>query len=539
MCLAAECGPTFECEGDRCVSVSICEEVTCRTNGSDPGRCAMGECRGDACASVSTCEDNELCCGPDICAECAPLPDSPCVRNVCVGTGCGTEPLERGVDCFNNGLFCDGRGVCDGMGACVPGPTGAFVTCQGDESECDESNDQCLGCIDADGCTDIVTDNNCPGSIGPTECSGSVIPMRTVVNCVDFRCIPQGEAMPDPIRRCMRDAGTLCGDPIIGAEDQCMYADEDCSTTGTTQRDITDFFCSAGGSCDEVPRIEQRPRSCDRPSMEGESCSVPRTDPEIGMCGDFATCSVDGTQSVLTYRSICQGEVCNPSGDPQALPPQACTRPSQNGETCGGGNMETAWSACTQAAGSMSCTGTQTRTVTTRMCGGGSCQVDVDMQTRNCPLNGMESCGSLGPCEVGGGGAVCRGQRNTPVCVAGACDMDNFFDTNSCDLPDTVPCGPNDPGTCTFPNGDCTGERIPTRMRCNGSGACSPQPLPAVVCFEPEDTACRSGGACSQGTCDAIGNCDGMAGCVDSDCDAGSGCSGTTCTCMSNACACM
>ncbi len=149
------------CDGhERCDAVRDCrpgDPPDC----DDGVRCTVDRCDADVDECVhepddALCDDGLFCNGMETCdavRDCQAGTPPSCDD----GVACTTDSCDRSVDdCVHtpddglcdNGVFCDGREVCDAVQGCVSGPD----PCPG--HACRESDQQCLGCRNDADCDD-------------------------------------------------------------------------------------------------------------------------------------------------------------------------------------------------------------------------------------------------------------------------------------------------------------------------------------------------------------------------------------------------
>lgn len=538
VCSATGCGFGLVCDGTSCVPRSSCDPGLCETEGRNPARCAIGECRGDLCASVVTCGEETLCCNEG-CVDCPVDEADPCMQPACDGSACGKEPRPAGTPCNVNGNFCEGFGTCNDVGECNVG----LEMCG---RECDEEALRCVGCLEDDDCPPTVTNNNCAAELGDNDCTAQVTPSRTVFSCEDNMCV-RGATSDDPVIRCNQPNGFVCAESTSPGFGPCVYG-SDCILTGVASQDRSDWFCERGntepfaaaGCTETLVPLEERD-SCGR-STDGRTCSTPPAATTFGSCGGYmGMCDETGTQSVSTYASSCDSGSCDTQGSTVAPFMRSCSR-SRDGNPCNGGDEDGDWSAC-MFVNATDCSGTQTRTLTRRMCGSDTCQetTETDSQTCDRPNSPLTLCGSSGTCMPGGSGNFCIGEQTTPICVNGSCDMGN---TVACDLVGRDDCEAAEDGACGGSGGGdvCMGERTPVTYACIAGGVCEATNLMPVSCPLTgnacgDDTMC-TGGSCNVGVCERAVDCSTADACGGGSGDGG--CNGMQlCTCDgSNACEC-
>src|SRR5262249_35037311 len=242
-----------------------------------------------------------------------------------------------------DGDLCTSGDTCSG-GTCMPGTM----------TECDDQN-PCTddGCDPQIGCSH--TNNAAPCDDGDACTSGDA--------CSAGACVPGATKSCDDQNPCTDDA---C-DPQTG-----------CTHVNNTAPCDDGTFCNGadhcqGGNCSVHPGSPCA-QSCDEVN---DVCIGCLNDPDCGpvtygawgVCGGFAsTCDTSGTQSRPVTTPHCNSGTCTST---QSTETQACTR-TTDGDVCGAVTYGT-WSACGGFTGTCAESGTQTRSVTTPTCSGGSC----------------------------------------------------------------------------------------------------------------------------------------------------------------------
>lgn len=165
---------------------------------------------GIFCNGVETCYDRHCHAGtPPYCGD-----GIGCTDDVCDPVADECRHTQRNSKC-SNGLFCDGKEVCDANRGCLPGTPpncGDGNACTTDR--CDEDADRCVNTSDASKCNDGLF------------CNG-------VETC-------------NPAGGCNAGTPPNCNDDIACTVDACVEANDTCSHT------VDNAACSNGQFCDGV-----------------------------------------------------------------------------------------------------------------------------------------------------------------------------------------------------------------------------------------------------------------------------------------------
>lgn len=324
-------------------------------------------------------------------------------------------------------------------------------------------------------------------------CEGTVLCRSGGCLCQDS---PVSDAGPDTI---VPDAGpdgpvcpateTACTD---GLDDDCDgmadCADSDC--LGASCDD--GFFCTnedkcgADGACsDTVPTC---PSFCSEGTASCEECMGDADCGAVtfgawGACGGFSgTCGESGTRSRPVMTPRCSAGTCTVESTTGS---EACSR-STTGVSCGS-TTTGSYGGCGGFSNACDTTGTQSRTITTRVCGSGTCQSNMSMESRGCTrtvVNGTVCGGSAW--QVCCGGSCTDTRNNNTRC--GSCSVNCSNIGRTCGATGT---GGYSCRGCTT-NAECISEL-------NGSATCWDVAAPPAFC----QCQCAANGVCAGGGCGA------------------------------------
>jgi hypothetical protein len=215
-------------------------------------------------------------------------------------------------------------------------------------------------------------------------------------------------------------------------------------------------------------------------------CPPPRSVP-ISPCEGFEfTCDQSGLQDVEITSHTCTSGVCIPA---TAGGVATCARDT-NGVTCGDPSFGE-WGPCEVVGGVCGATGTQTRTITSFECASGSCTPETATETRACtvapgnPICGPTTIGPWSECVFEGDACDETGTQTRTVtsfeCAGGSCTPTSWTEGQVCTRGTAgSTCGPViDTGwdACEFENGVCdetgTQSRTVTEHVCAAS-VCTP-----------------------------------------------------------------
>jgi hypothetical protein len=517
-CTDSACDPTEGCRttfntntcddtnlttrGDRCDGAGtcvgtpyVCQPGPCQVSSTHNGQgcdvvleAAGTECsdgnnttRNDACSNEGSCVGEPYSCPPS---------DSPCVRVIQDGVGCGFEPINPGGEC-NDGNTATRNDVCDDNGACA-----------GQPYECPASTSPCI--------TNVPNGVDCTAT--PTNLGG--------------QCNDNSDATGNDV--CLAN-GTCAGTPIVcdPSTNPCMAnvpngttcvmrptnLGGQCSDNNTTTRNDA---CNSNGQCaGETYECPASTNPCITNVPNGVDCTATPTN-----LGDQCNDNSDATgNDVCLASGTCAGTpiVCDPSTNP-------CMANVPNGTTC--------VMRPTNLGGSCTDNSTTTRNDTCNsngQCVGEAyeCPASTNPCIANIP-NGVDCTAT--PTNLGGQCNDNSDATGNDICQAnGTCAGTPIV----CD-PSTNPCMANVPNgtTCvmrpTNLGGSCTDNSTSTRNdTCNSNGQCvgetyecpaSPDPCIANVPNGIDCTATPTnlGGTCNDNSdatandvCTANGTCAG------------------------------
>lgn len=522
---SAPCTQASECQSQLCVDEVCCEAAcegaceSCALPGSE-GRCVplLEGAAGSPSCSPRACDGLSGAC-PSTCTslrQCAPGhycdPSGACVIQKPNG-----QPCVAGGECASgfcsDGLCCEHSctGSCDrcdlagSVGLCLLSPSGDLgspacagsYTCNGSLPDCPipcssgcPADTYCKGafcaakrangtaCAQNGEClSDHCVDGVCCDSACPGECEACSVVAGGVV---DGTCATLGSArvcraaasVCDREERCdgvsvdcpansFQPNTLACQASGYGAWSSCQTSGDTCATSGTQTRSRTDYLCDGAGACASSTASEVQ--VCVR-SSEGLSCGT-------ASYGAWGTCTPDspnsctGTQSRTVTHYSCASGSCAPSSSTET---QACA--IDPGISCGSMQYGS-WGSC---SGAGSCSGTQSRSVTTYACSGtGSCTPTTTSESQSCVVPEASQCaptnyGAWGSCTP----AVttdCTGTQSRTVtsytCVSNTCTATNTVESQGCNRPGGDTCG-----TSFCDTSDC----IRYQPSCNGAGYCDP-----------------------------------------------------------------
>ncbi|HXJ23164.1 MAG TPA: hypothetical protein VMT03_23300 [Polyangia bacterium] len=462
------------------------------------GFCADGVCCNQACGgSCQTCvaTGSEGTCVPRANGEpprtptgCAVDPASSCgTDGMCDGAGkCRDYPLGtvcRAGTC--DGASVSGVQVCDGMGACRPGPTmicapsscdPAGATCyefcaSSDECAsgyaCDAKgscgrrrggaackvNDDCLSGYCADG---VCCNSACDGA-----CVACNLPARAGI------CWPIDTGVPDPHRVCKDQGIPSCGQTGLcdGLGGCALYA----FGTACTTPSCTGNLLNTAGTCDGLG-------SCRPPGLL--SCAPFQC--QSGACTSFCDVDADCDTGIG-----CVNHTCGPKQDGQLCKSADECKSNQcvDGVCCD--------SACTGACRSCALPGSIGKCTMAPVGSGDPRATCKDAGAAGCSTNGK--CDGAGSCQLYTRGTTCAPE---------SCSSNVYTPMSTCDgaghcaTPDALPCSPYTCNGSTCFNACTVDTQCVTPNRCTAS-SCGPANNGATCAT---NAACKSN-ICAQGYC--------------------------------------
>jgi len=516
-------------------------------------------CHDDDPSCAPTCDDGvqngdetDIDCGGTDCAPCelqercergVDCVSDTCIEGICVPSTC-TDGVQNGnetdIDCGGSCRPCTAGQRCEAPVDCVPPTFLDWSPCGDFLSTCGESGTRtrhgvathCVSgvCVaeptsETGTCTRDTTDSVC-GALESTEwtpcggfagsCGTDGTQSRTVTTytCRNQACTRNVETESSP---CTRDTeGTICGEVDNGPWSACSGFEGVCGNTGTQTREVSGYTCSSGVCSLESNIVSQ---ACTRDTDDitcGETEIGPWTE-----CSYGGTCATYGlrTRSVTTRQ--CESGACSST---IVIESETCTR-DVLGTTCGTTQVGS-WSACASASGDCSDIGTQSRTVTTYSCSGGTCAASSSTESRSCEL---DSNGATCDTTVYGSWSVCSGfvgtcgdtgtrtrAVTTRTCGDGTCNANTTMQTGTCTR-DThgVMCGTTVYGSwsdCVASSGlvcstSGTRSRAVTTYTCAGGTCTAHATTETVPC-----TRYTNGMSCGDAVYGAWGPCGGFSG---------------------------
>jgi len=282
------------------------------------------------------------------------------------------------------------------------------------------------------------------------------------------------------------DAGSDAGPEPIDAAPTGGAAGDACAAVADCQAGL---FCAQGVCCNTA--CDQACEACNQVGTVG-ACTLRPAD---AVCRDATgVCDVP--------------ELC--TGASPACPADGWT---SDGTSCGTSTCGS-WDVCGGFSGTCGQTGSQSRSCTDAVCGGGTCGTATRTETQTCTRTtdgvscGTASCGSWGAC--GGFADVCD-QTGTqtrsctaPVCAGGACGSATTTESQACSRStDGTPCSG---GACT--GGSCIADTCATLPACASGTRAFVQYTQDATAVCGTHMACASGGSgCQTGVGAAIGLC--------------------------------
>ena len=409
--------------------------------------------------NAASCDDGVFCNGPDSCegGACAAHAGSPCpgatvcseADDTCTGCLADTDcpdPLPTSWGACGYAETCSESGT---QSRDVTSWTCSAGTCVSDtvaESRaCTRDTDGTTGCA----ATMTGTWGACGGfSGGACDETGTRSRSVTTYACSAGACAP---STTTEMGSCTRDTDgmTGCAATMTGTWGACGGFANMCDESGTRSRSVTSYSCAAG-AC--APSTTTETGSCTRDTDGATGCAATMTG-TWSACGGFSNmCDESGTRSRSVTSYSCASGACAPSTTTET---GSCTRDTDGMTGCAATVYGT-WSACGGFSDVCDETGTRTRSVTTYSCGAGSCAPSTTTETGSCTRADTDgtSCGTTtygtwGACggfigQCGEDGTRMR-SMTTYVCGGGTCNGMSGTDTGACSRPST------DYDDCTMP----------------------------------------------------------------------------------------
>lgn len=580
---ASDCSDSLTCNGSEvCDSSGSCQNgtaVTCSANSSctEPG----GNCQCDA-GFVPNSDPTGAGCVPRECTLDIDCGDSNiCTVDSCEGGLC-VNGIMNGASC-DNGDFCDGAGACDASGVCVePG-----TPCTGNNTICDEFEDQCEACVDD---SNTTTDTGCDSTNPFCDDSDASNPIcvacevaadcgATSNDCTLFACnagVCDEEAVSNG-SSCTSDGAFCTGAETcqIGA---CQSAGDPCRSGAPLCDEIADVCveCEADADCDDSVACNGDELCsagvcqtgstvvCDANEVCGEpsgtcACQPGFVDDGAGTCvASQCTDAADCDDINVCTADTCVGGLCS-------------FDPSNTGGDCDNGTFCDGAGTC-DTAGSCVEPGNPCATTDSPVCDEASdvCIVCVDNSDdstdRGCTSD-VPFCDESDPanpvcvaCETAADCGVTGNECSTFACNVGVCEEESLSNGASCTSDGAFCTGIEScqAGICAGAGSPCSGgtpfcdDAADVCLECEVDGDCSD----SLVCNGDEicDTgvcefgtavACGTNETCTEpaGACAcAVGFVDGGSGnCIVPACDTDDDCEDTNvCTsdsCVDNVCA--
>jgi len=445
-------GETCQCDSD--CTTGICADGVCCTTACS-GKCTSCNLPG----SEGVCSMVPPGGKPRQSMECPAQDATSCGRDgTCDGEG-GCRLYVAGASCRQG--ICDsgsisGRNVCDGNGACKPGPAvvcwpygcadGKCLSTCATDAECAPGL-KCAGnacgklpngrgpCKGADDClSGFCADGVCCN----TACDGMCVSCDQTGS--EGQCRPVGRGLP---------------------HDKCMAQER--STCGTTG------VCDGFGSC----AVYDADTTCISPTCSGSSANSP------GTCDGNGTCQAPGQVDCSPF--MCSGTVCSTmcTTDADCVAPNTCVNGS-----CGKKPMGASCKAAGECLSNFCVDGFCCESAcdgACRTCGSsgspGRC-LDVaagrDDPHHQCKDTGAASCGTDGTCD---GSGACRQYGTDTMCAPETCTAGSYTAASTC----------SEGGQCLPPP-----SRTCYPFACNGSH-----------CFDvcTQNSQCVSPNTCVNGSC--------------------------------------
>ncbi|MEM9862748.1 MAG: hypothetical protein AAF938_14090 [Myxococcota bacterium] len=456
-----------------------------------------------------------LACGDDTVSGCL-RPDDCSSGQVCVAGECRSSreagTVDRGVDgSVVDDASADETGAEAGLEIGVEaGPDGAGCglpceresTCEAGILDCSEDPPRC------------VPD-------GPQ-------PEGTVCRAADGPC--------DVEDRC-DGTSVVCQDSAAEFGSACEVCEGGECEAGFCDSGTCELGCTAGVPCNPTPcttgvvmcSADGMPSCAPMGNVEdGTSCGAD-TVSEGACVWRGGTCGESGARPITTTRLQCQSGACAPVDSVEMI---NCTRDT-DGTGCGSDTFGD-WGGCNYAD-ACDQDASESRTVTSRVCGGGSCGTTERQEMRACTRNtdgttcGAPSDPAWSPCNFGTICTTSGSQSRTVVlrrCGGGSCGNVNDPQTRTCTrgsqagvrCGDAIvggygPCGATGPvnNSCSSAGRQSRTTRQPV---CGSTGSCNDETTSSSsrpCSYDPTGDACvfeLAPGEPEIGICDGPGNCE-------------------------------
>ncbi len=491
------CSSSCAWENCSCGSAPVCAPGSTRNVGC--GNCGTAIETCDACGqwgSAGACTSQGVCSPgatkSEACGNCGSETDtcsSSCQwsNGSCAGQGVCTPTATKSESCGNCGSETDtcssscqwSSGSCNGQGVCSPGATRSegCGNCGSQTDTCSASCQWSNGSCSGQGvCTPSTTKSESCGNCGSETdtCSASC-------QWSSGSCNGQGVCFPGSTESCNKYGSQTCtnsctwGGCSCGGGSVCIPGSRrnvGCGNCGTAIEtcDACGQWGSAGACTSQGVCSPGATRSCNTYGTETcsgscgwESCSCPNspvctpgtviypTPCGTGGCGVVkVTCNSCGQWGSGVCVAANSGGLCyskaGPCGENEYCNGSSiyCPAPAYlpSGTSCGS-TQYGSWSSCGGFNGTCGESGTQSRSVTTYACSGGSsCNASTGYQSQSCSRNtNGTSCGSSQTifCNSCGGFSGTCGESGTQSCLVvnyscsgGSCSGSTSWQTQSC-----------------------------------------------------------------------------------------------------------
>ncbi len=416
-CVSGSCQPgtPLACDdGNLCNGTETCDSVLGCQLGA-PLNCGDA----DACNGIESC-DPTLGCLSGVPLNCDD--GIACTNDSCDSLSGCVHTTDNSV--CSDGLFCTGAEICNAALGCQSNP----APCSGPNLICDETNDQCTGCLNDSDCDDS---NACNGT---ETCQAGICTAGTSLVCDDGNICNGTET-------CDSALGCQSGIPLTCDDGNVCNGPESCDST---------LGCQTGA-----------PLVCD----DGNPCTAEACDPATGCEStpvvDGMSCS-DGL--FCTGAEICIAGICQNGTEP-CSDPDHCDEPNDqcfaciSDSECGDGNLCNGAEACVnntcQAGTPLVCDDANVCNGTETCDPGLGCQASAPLVCDDGVSCTNDSCDSVNGCantpddSICSDGLFCNGSETcnaTAGCQSGtsACDTGEECDeaNDMCICPEGAPCNP-------------------------------------------------------------------------------------------------